>query len=1545
MAIDFEKLDFSSLEKKNKNQDRENTYGKRPVDRGVRDIEEPLHRSPLSVRIKPDNLDFSGLRAKYDMGRERPTMSQMDEPKEDKSLMDKWQTSPFVKGVADRFKFTQTPVIQDEEITEGYGSVQSDKSGWNYMQQNFPNEFEDWRKEMEEKYKDRPNLPEGISRKQYEDALNRVQYGKSIFFDYDKPTEKDKEIVAKVQNYHGIPEEEVVSKANELRQRAGQELPETTSFNIGQALGSMAKFAGLYSIAGGAVESSASPALQRLGTSAASKIAPATPSGALGSNLTTEALHTLSNFAVGGGTTMATELVKDIVIGQPIHYIEAKDRGLEGEELRDYLGGELMFDVAANTLMWGAGKGIRKLKDFTSTELEKIARGDFDKLKASIQDIIDTMAKETNMNKEQARESLQVIVRDRILPFKEADLDKILPKVLDDANARREVSEAMVDLDIKRVTQNKNYLEETWNEITDLMKSKYGTVDISAKQAENIKNEIGIDPNKIAKRLEATNKHIEDLMQFKNDPEKLMDKDELISRMRYGIMDENVDEAVKKHYDLQMRESYKPVDFQEGDTLEFRNQSQPGQLEFDETARRPSREGVETQRVRGAESPQTETGEQLSFDEVRRQGLEDLEQPKPDTPQEVGYESPRPKSSSAKEVIDDIEETRRPFVEELDRAHAKSDVTKKSKFTKTAKDYAGLDEELTQRIKSVDYKKMTNADMRAIGGELADKYPRQIESRIRDTRSAFTNDLEAATALEYVLKMQDVDARYAGELVEEISKKFTVSGKIVQIASMWSRITKKGLDGFISSLEKRFDFTLSEELHKDVITEWSNIESITDNNTLKEMIESHYLKATRKLFSGKTLQELAIGGRETDELVASLPDRMKAFVTGKEIKDIDTWLDRFLKSKSTKKLQELNRQVLLGRIRNEIPKTGGKKLSTIQAFSHLLNFKTFSRNIISNTTFNIMEDMSNTVAWGADYVAHALGKTPFRSVYLPTLSPVKTGKRFAEGLIDSADRIKLGVNAGTAGKYTLGNYGSAFSADTLAGRAGRSLERLLSYELQATDEAYKNVVRGNVLDQLKKLSPDGNVTDEMMNIANQEALYRTFQDDSYPAFLLDSIGDFLNTAPIAPKFIGKTGRTVRGRDVYNFGLKDLTIKYTRVPGNIISRSVEYTPFGSLKLFSIASKIGKKGMTLELQRDMMMTIGRAATGTSMIAMGKWLADKGVLVTQDPGSTPSKAALESAQGIGNTKLNMSALDRFIGGFADIDQENLAIGERITGKSNVSKLLDARDGDELITINSLAEPFSKPLAIGGALSKVWDGKGNYLEDAVQIGNATWEEIVDLPTMSVIKSMTYQEGAIQAGVVPLVQALPGMIPSVIRHAANYQVPEQREAYTGGLIEQGKRQIMQNIPGLREKVPERLSPIGETIGGSGNRLKDLANAAFSPGKIEEYRPLPYNDILENIAEELDTTDHYPSRSAPKTIAIGGVDEELTPEQKNFFQKTYGELVDSLYTEVSDQIRDASAREQHAVLSRLKRQARTYAREATIEKYFMNNSLPGLQSY
>ncbi len=102
--------------------------------------------------------------------------------------------------------------------------------------------------------------------------------------------------------------------------------------------------------------------------------------------------------------------------------------------------------------------------------------------------------------------------------------------------------------------------------------------------------------------------------------------------------------------------------------------------------------------------------------------------------------------------------------------------------------------------------------------------------------------------------------------------------------------------------------------------------------------------------------------------------------------------------------------------------------------------------------------------------------------------------------------------------------------------------------------------------------------------------------------------------------------------VSNFAL-DMILPFDRTPTNVIARVIEASPAGYLKnAGQLARSMWNRKMTTAEQRSIAETFGRATTGTAIMALGTMLAAKGLLDTDDYGTTYLK--------IGSHKINLSA-----------------------------------------------------------------------------------------------------------------------------------------------------------------------------------------------------------------------------------------------------------------------------------------------------------------
>jgi len=550
--------------------------------------------------------------------------------------------------------------------------------------------------------------------------------------------------------------------------------------------------------------------------------------------------------------------------------------------------------------------------------------------------------------------------------------------------------------------------------------------------------------------------------------------------------------------------------------------------------------------------------------------------------------------------------------------------------------------------------------------------------------------------------------------------------------------------------------------------------------------------------------------------------------------------------------------LLLDEIEGKIPVSLGRKLSTIQAMAHLLNAKTALRNLLGNTSFAVAETISNALAVPIDKVISKY--TGKRMVGIPVFKePFRVAWERAKR---AAKEVGMGINV-EPGKYEL------FRGRTFRGGILGAMEKGLGYTLRVPDEFYKGFREAQALQQMTRMAGVKEPTEEMLKQAAHEARYAAFQDESLPARLLGGIKEVVNNIGIGKKIPGAYVRSTR-----EFGLGDFIIKYTRVPGNLISRAIEYTPAGALKALSLMAEARRTGVLN--QREMSLTLARPLTGSLMIGLGAWLHNKGLLLSEDKERDKDAKALERAEGLGNYKINISAIRRLLAG----------------GDAK------PKAGDELYSYNWM-EPVSVALAIGATVDAQLKKQGTPAQTANAIGANSVAEILDLPTLYIIKSMVYEgmsddSTGFTIATVPLAEGIPGFIPSVVRQYAQMTDPTARVTRGETPIETAALKTRANIPGVRRELEPRLSPLGEEI----TYPTGLVTSMVSPATKSVYTPTEFTKQLKQLEDLTGETGHYPRRDVPTTFTYQKKKIELTPTEQTEYQRIAGQRIKERFTRI-----------------------------------------------
>lgn len=672
---------------------------------------------------------------------------------------------------------------------------------------------------------------------------------------------------------------------------------------------------------------------------------------------------------------------------------------------------------------------------------------------------------------------------------------------------------------------------------------------------------------------------------------------------------------------------------------------------------------------------------------------------------------------------------------------------------------------------------------------------------------------------------------------------------------------------------------------------------------------------------GQELQDVLSAENNVDDLVSYIEryakDRgiTRTVVRGKT-REVSGIIHNILASSSQEDLYRFAQASLEGYLADKYsdPSNLGQRLKTLQVLSHLFNPRTWMRNVVGNTTFSTVDSAANRFAATLDIL---VGKrTGTRSTSAgPNFFSREAMSAKRRALAQSVAAVYLDLDLtheanryGQVSQRTFRmNSDSKVAALT---RALSKLERNLSYALTSTDQFAKGGVQATQQARIQQMLDAGQIDPERLGVdvtpeeyagwrGRELAKYRTFQDNSRLAAGARSIHDTLNLAGV-----GDSGRTINGKTVKAFGLGDLLMPYPGVPGNIASRALEYSPVGLAKGIVDLSKVLKSGKnaTVQNQSQAVLELSRGITGAALIGLAAFAAANGIIRSTDDDDNLDEKRLNSAEGISGIQVNLSALLRGMSG----------------GSTEWQK------GDRLAALDYL-QPVNAWLALGCFVDSYLSGDKDYDAFTASV-DAFGKSIEDFPVLQTIQNIVDDVRYNDMGVASAVlqesasSIMSSVVPSFVRNIATASDPYQRDTTSGKYgavslydwitqktgfkaewlkalaeffdntlkVDQSVSTIFSAIPGLRKTLPIKLDNYGQSMGYTGSRPLDVANALVLPGSVYSYNQRDLTRVLSEVSAYTGTATFYPNRNPVKSVEYGGTNHEMTFEQRQEYQKTYG---------------------------------------------------------
>lgn len=719
---------------------------------------------------------------------------------------------------------------------------------------------------------------------------------------------------------------------------------------------------------------------------------------------------------------------------------------------------------------------------------------------------------------------------------------------------------------------------------------------------------------------------------------------------------------------------------------------------------------------------------------------------------------------------------------------------------------------------------------------------------------------------------------------------------------------------------------------------------------------------------GQELQDVLSAENNVDDLVSYIEryakDRgiTKTVVRG-NVKDVARYIHGNLSNMTSEMLSTLARESLDDYISIKYgnPASVGQRLKTILVLNHLFRPITWMRNVVGNFAFAGIDSASNGLATAMDVLMSK--RTGTRSTVTGSnffSKEARSAKWQAFNQSVAAVYLGLNLDGGTNRYGQTGTRTFRMNSETKSAVLTRTLsklERNLSYALTSSDQFFKGGVQATQQARIQQLLDSGQIDPERLGVdvtpekyaawrGKELAKYRTFQDDSTMSILSQGIHDLFNIAGI-----GDTGeRFYKGRGkIKAFGLGDAIITYPKVPGNIASRVLEYSPAGLAKGIIDISRVLKSGSkaTVQAQHKAVSELARGITGAALIGIAAVAAANGIIRSTDDDDNLDEKTLNRAEGVNSLQVNLSALLRF---WAEDGAE-------------------WRQGDRLVTIDFL-QPVNSWLALGCFINSYFmDGERDEAYDGLTASmNAMANSMESFPALSLLQNISDNlkysgdgKNAIVATAEEVRQGLSSsVVPSFIRSIATAADPYQRVTTSGqygavsfydfinqktgikaewlkalaeffdGTLKIGETAdtIVSSIPILRQTLPMKLDNYGQPMGYTGSRPLDVANALLLPGSVYSYNQRELTKVLSEVSAYTGTINFYPNRNPATYVEYGGTKHEMTFDQQQEYQKTYGTVYYDMANElIQSQVwQDADPMTRADMLSKIEEIASAQAR-------------------
>lgn len=548
------------------------------------------------------------------------------------------------------------------------------------------------------------------------------------------------------------------------------------------------------------------------------------------------------------------------------------------------------------------------------------------------------------------------------------------------------------------------------------------------------------------------------------------------------------------------------------------------------------------------------------------------------------------------------------------------------------------------------------------------------------------------------------------------------------------------------------------------------------------------------------------------------------------MKKVSTMEDGYEKRVELAKIQKI--------VTDKLPPSRGAGIKSWMRISMLFNPKTQIRNVAGNAIIAPVNYFSDLFSSMTDKIVGS--KTGYRTTGVTNIPSYVKG--FKEGLYQSYNDFIQGINTRNiqGNRFEIGE-GKSFNNNTAIGKSLNRVDSLLSFMLDAGDRSFYEATFTNSINNQLVLNNTTEVTQEMVDIATQEALSRTWQDNNnYTKFVLN-IRKGLNIV-----------------NVKGYGLGDVLIPFAKTPANLTKAIVDYSPAGLVNTLvkgkNLKNAIETGQFTPQMQHDFVQSLGKATAGTMLYVLGYSLAKAGIVSGESDDDKDVQNFMKNTMGINSYSIKIG---------------------------NKSFAYD------------WAQPIAAPFAMMANLVQKKEESDNLLENVTAVLDTGLNVIFEQSFLTSINDVLSEPGEIGSKIGEQLLDLPARaIPTFMKQIVDLTDGTQRTSFEYGKpIESMINSVKAKIPGLSKTLAPSVDTMGREIQRYGGK-NNIFNVFLNPANVStENISTSAKEIYRLYKNTGDAT--IMPRVAPYYINQDGEKITLNSSQRAEYQKISGAIIEN----------------------------------------------------